>query len=102
MTFRPFSEKILNISNILSELFILIIFTLVGISMTKGDNELDEGIDFALVFLVNTIMGVQMLSSIIIFVKNLTMLIKMRRNKVVPISISKSNPNTSSEVPTKS
>lgn len=64
----------------------MIIFTLIGISMTKEADDLHEKIDFILVFLVNFIMQVQMGSSLLVFVKNIISIIKMRRNRVIPIS----------------
>ena len=49
-------------------------------------NTLKETIDLVLIILVNLIMAVQMISSLLIFVKNIVLLIKSNMaTKVVPL-----------------
>lgn len=89
LAFRPFSEPILNLTNSLCEVCVLMIFFLIGISLTKHDELLIERLDSALVFIVNFIMYVQMSSSILVFIKNLIKKFRANRNKVVPLTTCK-------------
>lgn len=79
--FRPFTEIVLNITNPLCEMSMLIIFILTSISMLEIPDSLYEQLDDILVFFVNFIMFVQMGSSVAVFIKNVIMIIKMKIKK---------------------
>lgn len=81
--FLPFSEKILNTANAVTELFITAIFLLVAITLLEIPKSTEEIIDNLLVWFVNSILGIQMMSSLIIFVKNVYALVKARREKIL-------------------
>ncbi|OMJ93788.1 hypothetical protein SteCoe_3237 [Stentor coeruleus] len=85
LTFRPFNESLTNLSNILCESSITIIFVLIGISLTRDSEKLIDRIDSILVFLIKFIMNTQMGCSVLIFIKSVINYIKKRRNKVIPI-----------------
>ncbi|OMJ84046.1 hypothetical protein SteCoe_14915 [Stentor coeruleus] len=81
LVFRPFTEIVLNITNPICEIGILIIFILTSISMLDIPDTMYDQLDDILVFFVNFIMFVQMGSSIAVFIKNVIMIIKMKIKK---------------------
>ncbi|OMJ65996.1 hypothetical protein SteCoe_37309 [Stentor coeruleus] len=85
MVFRPFSEMILNITNCVSELGIMMIFIFAGINMMRISEKMHDSMDILLVVFVNFIMYVQMGSSVLVFGKNIVMIIKKRRNRIAPL-----------------
>ena len=87
--FIPFSEKILNTANAFTELLITLIFSLIGVTLLEIPENTEKIIDNALFWLVNSILGIQMISSLIIFVKNVYAMIKARREnlKVRPTNV---------------
>ena len=88
-SFLPFSEKILNTANAFTELLITLIFSLIGVTLLEIPENTEKIIDNALFWLVNSILGIQMISSLIIFVKNVYAMIKARREnlKVRPTNV---------------
>lgn len=76
--FRPFNERILNFSNTLSEFCITLIFIFLAISNLDIPDSLYSSIDYVLVNLVDSIMGVQMIASVSVFIKTVIIMIKLR------------------------
>ena len=84
---RPFSENLLNVSNIFSELNICLLFVVIPINELNISEEIRNNIDNALVFIAYAIMGGHMIISIIITGKKLVNLIAIKMGrKIVPIS----------------
>lgn len=87
MTFRPFSEQILNFSNGLSELSVMLIFIFIAVSNFSISESLYSSISMLLIKLVDTLMGVQMAASILVFIKNIYRILKIRfKNRIIPIA----------------
>ena len=85
--FKPFAEKLLNFSNALTEICITIIFCFVAVPMFEVEDYYEELVDKILVYLVNSIMGIQMVGSLAIFVKTVVRIVKekrLKRNAVRP------------------
>lgn len=88
--FRPFSEKILNISNCLSEFIIAILFVLLAIDQLYIPRSFSLIIDDVLVGLLFSIMFIQMLASVLVFARTLTLIMRQKCNKknsVIPLKI---------------
>lgn len=96
--YRPFSEMILNIANAISEAAILFIFIMMTITLMEiGDEDLIR-IDYSLVSLINIIMFTQMVASILVFAKNVFIMIKKKREiRVVPIQKTFDSPTVTFE-----
>lgn len=87
MTFRPFSEQILNFSNGLSELSVMLIFIFIAVSNFSISESLYSSLSMLLIKLVDTLMGVQMAASILVFIKNIYRILKIRfKNRIIPIA----------------
>ena len=86
LIFRPFSEGILNISNLVSEFCIFFVFGICAVNLMNIPSNFHDYIDEILVALINTIMGAQMAASILIFIKTIISIIKIRFGiKITPI-----------------
>ena len=86
LIFRPFSEGILNISNLVSEFCIFFVFGICAVNLMNIPSNFHDYIDEILVALINTIMGAQMAASILILIKTVTSIIKAKfRNKDIPV-----------------
>ena len=84
--FRPFSEPLLNVSNPLSEAGILLIFSLASVNLMDIPRDYHDFIDQMLVGILNAIMGIQMATSVIVFVRTVYLIIRKKcQKKVVPI-----------------
>ena len=102
--FRPFSELILNVSNILSECCITLIFCFAAINLLKIPSSFRLAIDDLLVWLLNAVMGINMLASVAVLVKTIVAIIKQRRknnrNRVVPVDSKKNDITEERKMPT--
>lgn len=88
MVFRPFNETILNVSNILCECGIFLIFVLAAINLMRISSDMHDNLDTMLVALVSSIMYVQMASSLLVFSKTIVLVIRKKmQTKVVPINM---------------
>lgn len=86
ITFRPFNEKVLNVTNVLCEGALFIIFTFSAITLTNISQSVYDSLDDILVFFVNFIMFTQMIGSVVLFGKNVVVAwYKGKQTKVVPI-----------------
>ena len=89
MIFKPFNEQLLNISNILSEIGIFCIFSLIAINIMHIPDNAHDNIDTMLVCMVNFIMFTQMFTSLLIFAKNIIIIIRLKlKKKIVPVVVS--------------
>ena len=79
--FRPFDEKILNISNCVTEFFMISIFSLLLVSVLEVSNGIYDYIDKVLIVLVNSVLALQMASSLFIFFRTLILIIKSKCKK---------------------
>lgn len=97
---KPFSEPILNYSNMFSELGICIFFFIYSFLLFDLSNNERAEVDSVLKYTINIIMGIQMLASLAIFTKTIYKKIK-QKNKVQVIpeqdqdNIEKQNVNNS-------
>ena len=82
---QPFREKILNISNSLSEAIVLLILILLSILSSNLSKKNYDQIDNSLVILVNVELAIQTSSSLLIFIRTIYFFIKkkMRKNSKV-------------------
>ena len=76
---KPFNEPILNYTNIMTELGLGIIFGLFAALKFDISDFSKKRIDLAIIILVNTIVGVNILGSLAICIKTIRMKIKNRR-----------------------
>ena len=87
-TFRPFSETILNVSNLVSEFGIFMIFSLCAINLMKITQDMHDNIDDLLVTFITLIMSTQMASSVLVFLKTVVIILRKKMaKKVVPINM---------------
>ena len=85
---KPFGEIILNVSNILSEFITILIFIFLSISLFDISKEAYDKVDEYLVIFVNTVLAIQMSSSIFVFVRTIYLFAKMKlRNRRQNLSI---------------
>ena len=71
LMFRPFSDSILNYSNLFCELSTLIIFGLIAWLQFEVSSNTQDNIDSAIYYLINVIMGAQMAASLGLLIKSL-------------------------------
>lgn len=91
IAFKPFGEKMLNFSNIFSEVATLLIFILITWLLFDLSDKSLERLDNVIYYLVYAIMGIQMCASVGLMVKTIKNKIDEKRKKssvsiVVPIS----------------
>lgn len=105
MTYRPFSEGVLNISNPISEVAIFLIFSLASLNLLEIPDYFHDTIDQMLVQMLNVIMSLQMGSSVFVFLKTIYLIIKSKRerdNRVRPAIREKTSLNLDPYLTTKS
>lgn len=82
--FKPFSEPILNYTNIGSEFGMSFFILMASFYLFELTESSREKVDFLLVILLNSIVGLQMMGSILIMLKTIKQKIRARKIKVEP------------------
>lgn len=94
--FKPFGEKLLNFSNIFSEVATLLIFSMITWLLFDLSDQSRERLDNVIYYLVYIIMGIQMVASVGLMVKTIKDKIAAKKaNKtaaVVPMSVEDIDP----------
>lgn len=90
LMFQPFSEKILNYSNLFSELATLVIFCLVSWLLFEIPETTRNDIDNAIYYTINAIMACQMAASMAVLIKSICDKVKLKllerkKAKVTPV-----------------
>jgi hypothetical protein len=90
---KPFNEKVLNYSNLFSELGICVFFCIFSLLLFDIGEEGKNDVDTALFYTLNGIMVIQMVASLMIFSKTIIEKIKQKQknNSIVPESALQGN-----------
>ena len=92
---KPFTEPIINYVNIYSELTLSIVYLLLPLQGGNMSSSSKNSLDLFMVYLIYTIMVVQVIAPFIILFNKLIKKIKDKRHKVYPIKdqVICNNPN---------